>query len=68
MYKKTYFMGSHWPIMGPKRDAKFKDKLRLKIYNARLVILDSKHPDEMVKQLFRQSPETNNWPHEDCKV
>lgn len=54
--------------MGPRRDAKFKDKLRLKIFNARLVILDSKYPDEVVKKLFRRSPQTNNWRYEECKV
>lgn len=55
-------------MMGPRRDAKFKDKLRLKIFNARLVILDSKHPDEVVKKLFRQSPQTNNWRYEESKI
>lgn len=54
--------------MGPRRDAKFKDKLLLKIFNARLVILDSKHPDEVVKKLFRQSPQTNNWRYEESKI
>lgn len=49
MYKKIYFKGLYWLIMGLRRDVKFKDKFCFKIFNVRLVILDSKYFDEMVK-------------------
>lgn len=40
--------------MGLRRDVKFKNKFRFKIFNVRLVILDSKYFDEVVKKLFRR--------------